>query len=222
MARRKQSRPKEAELDPFDDEEYLDTETNSSRERLQQLIRDLLGRWHWIALGLVLGVLGALYYLAKAPNVYQATSSLLVKQGAATMIPGNQTEDMDLRSDDAVNTVAERVKRLDLLTLVAQLPEIKGLDGLIPEPTNWFPDWSQDWLGGSGAEAGGKPLTSAELGATIAKWMEVSVRRNTRLLDITIQHRSPEIAQKLADAIANAYIDELTGKRLGNNTSSSD
>jgi capsular exopolysaccharide synthesis family protein len=222
MARRKQSRPKEAELDPFDDEEYLDTETNSSRERLQQLIRDLLGRWHWIALGLVLGVLGALYYLAKAPNVYQATSSLLVKQGAATMIPGNQTEDMDLRSDDAVNTVAERVKRLDLLTLVAQLPEIKGLDGLILEPTNWFPDWSQDWLGGSGAEAGGKPLTSAELGATIAKWMEVSVRRNTRLLDITIQHRSPEIAQKLADAIANAYIDELTGKRLGNNTSSSD
>ncbi|MDA7868152.1 hypothetical protein N9A62_04070, partial [Akkermansiaceae bacterium] len=44
----------------------------SRRARTRQLIGDLLVRWHWMALGLVLGLLGAFYYLAKAPKLYEA------------------------------------------------------------------------------------------------------------------------------------------------------
>jgi len=223
MARRNQSRPKETDLDPFDDDDEGDFSSNSgsSRERVRQLLLDLLGRWHWIALGLVLGTLSILYYLSKAPKIYQATSTLLVKQSASSLISRDQTEDMDLRSDDGVNTVAQRVKRLELLTRVAALPEIKALEDLIPAETNWFPAWSQEWLGGSNDPSNDKPETAAEVGKTIAKWLEVNVRRNTRLLDITIAHPSPEIAQKLADIIASEYIAELSGNRSSGKTSSS-
>ncbi|MGY8660519.1 MAG: Wzz/FepE/Etk N-terminal domain-containing protein, partial [Verrucomicrobiales bacterium] len=221
MASSKKSRPKEAELDPFDDEGDYDSGSDSSRERVRLLIADLLGRWHWIALGLVLGVLGGLYYLSKAPKVYEATATLLVKQGASSVMSRDQTEDLNLQKDDAVNTVAERVKRLALLTRVAELPEIKELDGLVLEPTNWFPGWSQKWLGGGDEQSVEKPKTSAELGDTIGEWLEVAVRRKTRLLDITVAHRSPEIARQLADALAKEYIAELSGNRADGQDSSS-
>ena len=221
MARRNKSRLKEIDLDPFEDEEDFDSGSASSRERVRQLVMDLLGRWYWIALGLILGVLGGLYYLSKAPKIYEATSTLLVKQGASSVISRDQVEEMDLRSDDGVNTVAQRVERPELLTRVADLPEIKQTEGLVPDATNWFPGWSQGWLGGGDDPSDKKPDTSAELGRTIGKWLEVSVRRKTRLLDLTIAHPSPEIARKLADTLAREYIAELSGDRSQGRDSSS-
>ena len=157
MARAKKSRLQEIELDPFeDDEEDYDSGSASSRERVRQLVMDLLGRWYWIALGLILGVLGGLYYLSKAPKIYQATSTLLVKQGASSVISSDQVEDMDLRSADGLNTVAQRVERLELLTRLADLPEIQQIEGLVPDTTNWFPEWSEGWLGVAGSRGAPK------------------------------------------------------------------
>ncbi|MDA7931040.1 hypothetical protein N9B34_02220, partial [Akkermansiaceae bacterium] len=221
MARSNKPRLKEIELEPFEDQEDYDSGSASSRERVRQLVMDLLGRWYWIALGLILGVLGGLYYLSKAPKIYQATSTLLVKQGASSVISSDQVEDMDLRSADGLNTVAQRVERLELLTRLADLPEIQQTEGLVPDTTNWFPEWSEGWLGGGDDPSNKKPETSAELGRTIGKWLEVAVRRKTRLLDLTIAHPSPEIAQKLADTLAREYIAELSGDRSDGRNSSS-
>ena len=38
---------------------------------MKQIGIDLVGRWHWIVLGLVLGVLGGLYYTSKTPKLYR-------------------------------------------------------------------------------------------------------------------------------------------------------
>ncbi|MBM3864227.1 MAG: hypothetical protein FJ385_09845, partial [Verrucomicrobia bacterium] len=50
------------------------------------LLSELLGRWHWIALMVVLGWAAAWYYLAKAPKLYQATATLLVKQQSSGVL----------------------------------------------------------------------------------------------------------------------------------------
>lgn len=221
MPPRNRKPQREADLDPFEDDREYESVTEAARERVRQLIRDLLVRWHWIALALIMGILAAFYYLSKAPKIYKATSTLLVKQGASTVISTDQDDEpLDLRSADAVNTVAQRVKRLDLLSTVAALPEVAEIENLVPEPTNWFPGWAQSWLGESDEEVT-KPKTPAELGKIIGKWTEVSVRQKTRLLDITVSHPSPEVAKLLADSIATEYITELSGNRTdGKNTSS--
>jgi hypothetical protein len=76
------SRPAAA-IDPEDDfdddsgsglDRDLD-DTHSGQHRAlksKRLFLDLLGRWHWVALGLLLGGLGAMYYLSKAPKQYAA------------------------------------------------------------------------------------------------------------------------------------------------------
>lgn len=225
-SRKRKAAPRASREDPdwFEDDDGIDDGDGSSGERLQQLILDLLGRWYWIALGLVLGILGAFYFLSKAPEIFEAKAALLVKQGSSSILPGDrQEDDMDYRSDDAVNTVAERIKRIDLLTKVASTEVVQSLPDLIPPGVNWLPGWSQDWLGGSPEDQ--SPAEDREpksLAKRIQKWMSVEIRRNTRLLDIVVAHPSPEVAKVLADTIATEYVKELATERLSGDTSSSD
>ena len=79
--RRKKYYEQDEEFDPLGEEDSLG-EGVSRRARTRQLIGDLLVRWHWMVLGLVLGILGSFYYLSKAPKLHEATSTLLVKDSA--------------------------------------------------------------------------------------------------------------------------------------------
>jgi polysaccharide biosynthesis transport protein len=78
---RRSRRPNPDLEDDFDDDEMNDggMPPQAGQEKMKQLVSDLIGRWHWIALGLVLGVLGGAYYLSKAPKMYQTRSTLLIK-----------------------------------------------------------------------------------------------------------------------------------------------
>lgn len=216
---------------PADDMEDLDQpDTDVSRqagqEKIKLLIVDLIGRWHWIAFGLVVGVLGGFYYLAKAPRLYEASSALLIKQQTSSVMSGrgggDNVEEMDLRSLEALNTVAQRIARPELLQKVASRPELRAMPGLMPRPVNWLPDWSLRWFGKSKAEIAGSqaPPPPTALAASISGWIKITVRRNTRLLDVTVTHPSPEVCKALADAIGVEYQAELTGAHSSNRRSS--
>ncbi len=188
---------------------------------MKQLALDLLGRWHWIALGLILGVLGGFYYLSKAPKIYQARSTLLIKQQTSSVMARDQVDEIDLRSLEALNTVAERITRPELLQKVAARPEVRSLPGLMPRKVVWLPDWALPWFGNvkrdTAAEA---PPPATSLAGAISGWTKISVRRGTRLLDVLISHPSPEVAKTLADAICIEYQSELTGARSSGRSSS--
>jgi len=214
MSRRNSKRSSETEPDTFDEENDFGSGSSHSRERLQQLFRDILGRWYWVALCLVLGLLGGLYYLAKAPEEYSATSSLLIKQRASSVMTKEVDDDLDLRASDSMNTIAQRATRIELLTKVASRPDVLSLEGLLPPQVNWFPDWSLQWLGMEKDEPQDpESLKSTVLANRIGFWSSVRVRTNTRLLDITVNHRNPKVCKVLADAIATEYVAELGGIR---------
>jgi len=180
------------------------------------LLRELLGRWYWVALGLILGVTGSLYYLSKAPSIYATSATLLVKQQTYGVLTKDKPEELDMRSADAMNTVAERLKRRSLMDKVAARDDVQALEGLIPERVNWLPAWLAVWTGGETVAAG--PIAEVErdparLAGLIGSWMSVNIRRGTRLLDITFQHPVPEVAKVLADAVADEYILEISSNR---------
>jgi capsular exopolysaccharide synthesis family protein len=218
------SRRHHEEFDDFDDEDFQDAgmSRQAGQEKMKQLALDLLGRWHWIALGLVLGVLGGFYYLSKAPKIYQARSTLLIKQQTSSVMARDQVDEMDLRSLEALNTVAERITRPELLQKVAARPEVRALPGLMPREVEWLPDWALPWFGKTQQEKSTSqaPPPAPALAGSIASWTKISVRRGTRLLDVLISHPSPEVAKTVADAICIEYQAELTGARSSGRSSS--
>ena len=185
--------------------------------KTKRLLLDLLGRWYWIALGLVLGILASAYYLSKAPKKYSATSTLLIKQQTSSVMSRDQVEELDMRSIEGLNTVAERIRRLELLERVAARMDVRVLPGLIPPTVDWRPAWLADWFDSRKPGASDDPSAHSApppppaLAGWLASWMKISIRRGTRLVDISFEHEAPEVAKALADAVAREYLAELSG-----------
>ncbi len=213
------------DLDESDEQDLPDAgmSRQAGQEKMKRLLNDLIGRWYWIALGLILGFLGANYYLIKTPKQYTATASLLIKQQVASVMARDQTEEIDLRSIEAMNTVAERIRRLDLLERVASRQDVRELPGLVPLDIDWMPDWLRNKLGKSAATDSAKQAPPpAALGGMISGWLQVSIRRGTRLLDLAITHPVPEVSKALADAIAREYLAEIANARTAGRSNSID
>lgn len=215
MPRPTRSRRK-PDFDDYEDDDFEDDiARQAGAEKTKQLVLDLLGRWHWITLGLILGVLAGVFYLSKAPKVYEAKSTILVKQQTSSVMSSRENPDeMDLKTAEAINTVAQRITRPELLLKVATLPEIQSLPGLIPQPVVWLPDWMVAWIGDSKTQvAKVEAKTPEQLAGAIQDWTQVAIRRNTRLLDVSVSHPDPLVAKTLADTIATTYQADLTGTR---------
>lgn len=220
-----------ANMDDFDqDDDFAESSAGSDRSmKTKRLILDLLGRWYWIVLGLILGTLGAAYYLSKAPKQYSATSTLLIKQQTSTVMSRDRVDDIDMRSIEGLNTVAERIRRPELLERVAARVDVRALPGLIPSEVDWTPEWLASWMSHSknAANPGAKAAATAPppppaLAGWIGSWMTISVRRGTRLLDISFKHQVPEVAKALADAVAREYLAEIAGTLTQGRDSQSD
>ncbi len=170
-------------------------------------VLSLVGRWYWIVLGLILGLLSAFYYLAKTPQQYTATSSLLIKQQTRTPMSRDQVDEIDLRSTEAMNTIVALIQSKELLERVASLPEIRELNGLIQPPVDLMPTWLRR-LRGTAAPRGvpWQVPPPAELARQIKGWLGVSIVRGTRLINISTTHPMPAVASVIADTIANEYV----------------
>lgn len=216
MPRRQRPQPATDANDEFEEFDDPSPASAQSRDKSRQLLIDLAGRWYWIALGIVLGVLAGAYHHSKAPRLYRSTATVFIKQQASTVISRDQVDDMDMRTIEAMNTVAARIARPELLEKVAARPDVRAIPGLIPEPVEWLPEWSLAWFGRErDAEAASQSNVPAapNLAGQISSWVNVSVRRGTRLLDITITHPTPEVAQAIANAICVEYVKERTSER---------
>ena len=170
--------------------------------KLRQVAFGLVGRWYWLVLGLLLGGLGADYYLDRSPKQYTATTTLLIKDRTSSVMAREQVD--EINSQDALNTVAAQMRRGSLLERVASRQDVRELPGVVPPEVEWLPDWLNHKLGLTRAAAA-RALNSG----TIGNRLEISIRRGTRLIDISITHPVPEVSKALADAVAREYLTEI-------------
>jgi polysaccharide biosynthesis transport protein len=223
---------KNSEADIGADEEFFDQDPKSIGANrginTKRLLFDIFGRWYWIALGLILGLLASSYYISKTPKKYSATSTLLIKQQITSVMSRDHVDEIDMRSSEGLNTAAQRILRYELLERVASRDDIKSLTKILPAPVDYRPTWLANWLNSyKPSQQPTKPasqptLSSAELGAWLASRMKVSIRNGTRLVDITFEHEIPEVAKALADAIAREHLAELVSAVSEGRTSQSD
>ena len=121
---------------------------------IPKLFWDILGRWYFLVLGALIGVFLSSYYLKKTPKQFESTATLLVKQGTSAVISRDDVEDIDMRSDDAMNTIAAQVSRVELVEKVARRPEFAERSEMVYPAPQYLPEWATRFLQGGTKGAG--------------------------------------------------------------------
>jgi polysaccharide biosynthesis transport protein len=161
--------------------------------RLGNLIRAKF--WMIVAIACVV-LLAAVAYVLRAPKVYGSRAVLQVSQEPQKVV--NKIEDVSEDkpdSGDYLNTVVEGFTSRKLMLRV-----VRSL-GLERDP-NFVPP-----------KKDGSPYNDIELADLMSAKLKVSLRRNTRLIDVNTFDKDPEMARKLAATFVEEFLHETYEQR---------
>lgn len=153
---------------------------------LRHILRVLRDKALLIAICVVCATGFGLYYALTATKIYEAKSSVQVEQGEQTVmkIEGVKTE--DLKAPEVLKTYEQNIVNSEVLLRV-----IKN-HGLLDEP-QFLPEVKSPKSDNALQEALGRRITA-------------KIRRDTRLIDVSVEDRSPELAQKIAHLLVEDFI----------------
>ena len=165
---------------------------------------NLLRRKAWVFLAASVPILVAtVLYLVIAKSAYESTATIQIADKerptyrASAQEEGDQNQ--DLKSDDEIKTIEQNLQSDDLYLAVAARPEIRNdpslLVGYSGDPTH---------------------LDDKSLAVWIQSDTLVNLRHGTRLIDVSVYHAVPAMAQKLAKAVVEEFAaqnDRLEGVR---------
>jgi len=142
----------------------------------------------WLIISCVLlAAIAAIVYLKSAPRIYEAVTTVQVEQEDAKIVKAEQVVSADMRGLDILNTIVQKLCNSALLQQVLETNHL-----LPPERIK--------------ATNGAKTLTRQEMIKQFADNLKTSLRRNTRLIDITVRNTDPRLAARLADSLVENYL----------------
>jgi exopolysaccharide transport family protein len=187
---------------------------------LREMLR-ILRRRHWIIIGTVGAfVILAALYVAAAPQLYAATATILIDPHRSHVADGDdRPQPSNFATDDAMiesqvllmQSVAVLQRVVDQLNL-AKDPEFG------PHPPGFLASL-RAWLGGGGSAPAGDPqqVARARTVEALGRRLKVSREGTTFVIDIAASSADPAKAEKIANAIADAYFYEQVHSRRNTN-----
>ncbi len=157
---------------------------------LKDLISKLLDRAWLISLCVIVALLAAAIYYKRAPRIYQATTTAQVEQEEQRVVKVEQIVKEDLRTVEVLNTIVQKLRSQPLLELVLQTNGITNAASLF----------------GTKPQTNDAAMSSEQLVGAFSGMVKTSLRRNTRLIDVTVSHPNPELAAKLANSVVEQYL----------------
>src|ERR1700756_5355479 len=151
----------------------------------------LIQRRLWLLLIIVcLAMVGTFAWLSRQPKIYASRAVVQVEQEEAKVL-GSKVEDIQsakLTAEDYLQTIVQSLTSNSVMIGVAQL---LGLD----KDPELFP----------GAQ-NGKVYPEAAVASRIRQKVHVSLRRDTRLIDIVAEDTKAERARDVAGAVFQSYL----------------
>jgi capsular exopolysaccharide synthesis family protein len=153
----------------------------------------------WIViLCVILGGIYAGFTLSKIETTYRARSVLFIEQDQARILDArfSQVRDEQIRSIDMINTVVDLIRsypfsqRVSARLKLDQDPRFLSAVGISP-----------------------KDATNDRAAGSLSGMVAVVYRPQTRLIDVSITSRDPNLSVKLANAYADEYIRYVFEKR---------
>jgi polysaccharide biosynthesis transport protein len=160
--------------------------------RIANLIRAKL----WI-IAAIAGIIfiAAIVYVLRAPEIYESRAVLQVSQEAQKVTKIDDVAGERPDSGDYLNTVVEGFTSRKLMLRV-----VRAL-GLENDP-NFAPP-----------KEDGSPYTEMELADIMSGKLAVTLRRNTRVINVTTFDEDPEMARKLAETLVQEFLHETYEQR---------
>ncbi len=152
-----------------------------------RLIRELLSRWWVMAICVALGIGVAVAYIVVTPKRYLALTTVKVEQQRESVLPVDGLRKEEYRSVEELKTVEQGLMSQQLMLRVIEA------NGLREDPTFAAPD-------------GGGGLGDSDMIEILSERAGASLRRGTRLIDITVVDTDPARAKRLAESfVTEAY-----------------
>ncbi len=154
---------------------------------------DFARTWHalveraWIVILTTTVLLGVGYaYIRTAPVLYSSTATIQAEQDQPNILRMQTVQRQDIQAVDYLQTVAQSLTSRPLLERVA--------------------DTNQLWTDPRFLAAAGDVTNHARVLNALEKMVHTKLRRGTRLIDITVTHRVPELTERIANSIFAAYL----------------
>lgn len=152
---------------------------------IQYIAGVLLTKWLLIALCVVIAVTLGFLYGKFSPKVYAATTVIQVDQDEQMIVKIEGVKAEDLKSPEVLKTYEQNILSPEVLLRV-----IKN-HGLLDDPA-FLPEVA--------ASRSDKALQDA-----LARHITAKIRRETRLIDISVEHRVPALAQRIAELLVEEF-----------------
>ena len=151
----------------------------------RELIQLFLERLWLISSITLLAVTAGATYAFRSPPIYQSKVVLEVEQDEKKVINIDAVSPENLRSSEMLNTIAHTVRSATVLRRVIQKTHLTA--------DRFF------WADPSIAP------TEDEVLLRFADRVYAKLRRQTRLIDLSVEHANPQMAQKLVSSIVTEY-----------------
>jgi capsular exopolysaccharide synthesis family protein len=156
----------------------------------KDLINKLLDRAWLISLCVIVALLAAAVHYKRAPRIYQATATAQVEQEEQRVVKVEQVVKEDLRTVEVLNTIVQKLHSQPLLERVLQTNGITNIASLF----------------GKKPQTNDSEMSSEQLSDVFAGMVKTILRRNTRLIDVTVSNPDPQLTAKLANSILELYM----------------
>lgn len=165
----------------------------------QPTARGALGDFHtflrtildksWVIIScIVLAVIGAALYVEMTPKTYEAVTTVQVEQEDAKVVKSEQVVSEDMHGQDIMNTVAQKMRNDGLLLQVLETNRLMSEDGSAP--------------------LDGSKLNREEYLKRFSRNVKADLRRNSRLIDISVSTTNAALSARLANSLVETYLGE--------------
>ena len=176
-------------------------EANGSFD-FQQLLQTIREKWWLVALfTIVFAALGAVYDW-KTPIIFQARAVLQVDQEEKNLLSVEEVSEQDLRATEVLNSLVQNARNSSVMLRVVRTNQLASNPRFLPKITN--------------------QLSETKLAHALAGMVTAKLRPETRLIDITVVHSDPALAQKLANSVAEEFIRQNMDERFSSATAANE
>jgi capsular exopolysaccharide synthesis family protein len=144
--------------------------------------------WVIITCVLVMAALGGAYVI-RSPRIYEASAVVLVNQAEEKVVNIQQIASEDLSSAELLKTMEQNLTNRALLGRVVTTLKITPAQLRLPARSSALPPYSTD-----------------ELAKALQDSVSARLVRGTRLITISAENEDPGLAQSIASAIVDQYI----------------
>ncbi len=157
----------------------------------------LLKRYLWLFLTIVvLATLISLFVALRQPKKYAARAVLQVEAGEQKVLGSDDVQTLRPEAGDYMTTIAESLTSDSFLIRVAKAAD------LLNDPTFFAP------------RPDGQSYSDAEIAARMRGLVSASVRKLTRLIDITVTTGNPEQSKLIAATVVKEFIRQTLELRM--------